>query len=267
MTDISTPGTTDSGNPLLGQPAPGNRYKRVVIKVSGAAVAGKEGFGLSSEALDQIGNSILAVLNLGVEVAVVIGGGNIFRGNVADDWGIERVEADHIGMLATVINSLFLRGVLTAKGTHDVRVMTALPMNNFAEPYIRLRATHHLARGSVIVLACGIGQPFVTTDYTCAQRAIELNADAILLAKHGIDGVYSADPRKDDTAKRYETLEYDVALNKGLQVMDQAALILARDHGMPLHVFNFDDENAMVDICKGADTGTYISPEVKTKLA
>lgn len=245
----------------------GNRYQRVLIKVSGAAVAGTDDFGVSSEALDQIGSSILAVREMGIEVAVVMGGGNIFRGNVAEDWGIERVEADHIGMLGTVINSLFLRGVLTAKGDHDVRVMTALPMNNFAEPYIRLRATHQLERGAIVVLACGIGQPFVTTDYTCVQRAVEVNADAILLAKHGIDGVYTDDPRKNPEAKRYETLAYDDAIDDGLKVMDQSALILARDHSMPLHVFNFDDEKAMVKICTGEDVGTYLSPNSKTELA
>ena len=245
----------------------GSRYQRVLIKVSGAAVAGSEDFGVSSEALDQIANSILAVRNMGIEVAVVMGGGNIFRGNVAEDWGIERVEADHIGMLGTVINSLFLRGVLTAKSDYDVRVMTALPMNNFAEPYIRLRATHNLERGALVVLACGIGQPFVTTDYTCVQRSIEVNADAILLAKHGIDGVYSDDPRTNPDAKRYETLAYDDAINDGLKVMDQSALILARDHGMPLHVFNFDDENAMENICTGTDVGTYVSPSSITAFA
>src|SRR5262249_33303048 len=152
-----------------------------LVKVSGSAVAGEEGFGVSSEALDQIGNQILAVRDLGIELAVVMGGGNIFRGNVAADWGIDRVEADHIGMLGTVVNSLFMRGVLTAKSKHDVRVMTALPMSNFAEPYIRLRAIHHLEKGAIIVLGCGTGQPFVTTDYTCVQRALEIKADAILL--------------------------------------------------------------------------------------
>jgi len=243
------------------------RYQRVLIKVSGAAVAGREGFGVSSEALDHIGSSILAVRNLGIEVAVVIGGGNIFRGNVADDWGIERVEADHIGMLGTVINSLFLRGVLTAKGDYDVRVMTALPMVNFAEPYIRLRATHLLERGSIIVLACGIGQPFVTTDYSCVQRSVEMNADAILLAKHGVDGVYSDDPRTNSEATRYHTLSYDDAIGRELKVMDQSALILARDYAMPLHVFNFDDETAMVKLCTGTDVGTYISRDSSTVSA
>jgi uridylate kinase len=242
------------------------RYRRVLIKVSGAAVAGKEGVGVSSEALDHIGNQILAVRNLGIEVAVVMGGGNIFRGNVAEDWGIERVEADQIGMLGTVINSLFLRGVLTAKGGYDVRVMTALPMSNFAEPYIRLRATHHLEKGSIVVLACGTGQPFMTTDYTCVQRALEIHADAILLAKHGVDGVYSSDPNKDESAQRYRTVSYDDAVTNNLKVMDQSALILARDHEARLHVFNFDNDGAMTSICKGDDIGTFLSPTTVTEI-
>ena len=245
---------------LMSESAVTTRYRRVLIKVSGAAVAGKDGFGVSSEALDHIASSILDVRELGVEVAVVMGGGNIFRGNVAAEMGIDRVEADHIGMLGTVINSLFLRGVLSAKTNCDVRVMTALPMSNFAEPYIRLRATHHLERGAIPVLACGIGQPFVTTDYTCVQRSVELKADAILLAKHGIDGIYNADPNQDPNAVRYETLSYDEAISRELSVMDQSALILGRDYAMPLHVFNFDDEKAMVEICKGNNIGTYVIP-------
>ncbi len=243
------------------------RYERVLIKVSGAAVAGKDGFGVSSEALDHIASGILAVRDLGVEVAVVMGGGNIFRGNVAQEMGIERVEADHIGMLGTVINSLFLRGVLSAKGKHDVRVMTALPMSNFAEPYIRLRATHHMQKGAIVVMACGIGQPFVTTDYTCVQRSVEVKADAILLAKHGIDGIYSADPKKDPDAVRYEQLSYDEAISRELKVMDQSALILGRDYAMPLHVFNFDNDSAMVDICLGTDIGTTVVPKGETVTA
>lgn len=247
-------------------PAP-PRYKRVLLKVSGGAVAGKEGMGISSEALDHIGNQVLAVRSLGIEVAVVVGGGNIFRGNVADEWGIERVEADQIGMLATVINGLFLRGVLTAKNEHDVRVMTALPMSNFAEPYIRLRAIHHLEKGAIVVLACGNGQPFLTTDYTCVQRALEIRADAILLAKHGVDGIYTADPRTDPDARRYESITYDDAITENLRVMDQSAFILARDYGAPMHVFDFDSEGAMVEICSGGNVGTYIAPGAGTKLA
>lgn len=243
------------------------RYRRVLIKVSGSAVAGEEGSGVSSKALDHIGNQILAVRDLGIQVAVVTGGGNIFRGNVADEWGIDRVEADHIGMLGTVINSLFVRGVLSAKSSHDVRVMTALPMSNFAEPYIRLRAQRHLERGAIVVLACGIGQPFVTTDYTCVQRALEIKADAILLAKDGTDGIYTADPRTNPDARRYESVTYDDAISKNLKVMDQSAFILARDFGAPMHVFDFDDAGAMASICMGENVGTNIAPNIPTVLA
>jgi uridylate kinase len=245
---------------------PETRYRRVLLKVSGSAVAGNEGFGVSSEALDHIGDQILAVRNLGIEVAVVTGGGNIFRGNVAEQWGIERVEADHIGMLGTVINALFLRGVLTAKSDYDVRVMTALPMTNFAEPYIRLRAAHHLQKGAIVVLACGVGQPFVTTDYTCVQRSLEVHADAILLAKDGVDGVYTGDPKVDASAQRYKTLSYEDAISKNLKVMDQAAFILARDNGAALHVFNFDDEGVMQAICQGEDVGTLVKAGVVSTL-
>jgi uridylate kinase len=157
--------------------------------------------------------------------------------------------------------------VLTAKGAHDVRVMTALPMSNFAEPYIRLRADRHLERGSIVVLACGIGQPFVTTDYTCVQRALEIKADAILLAKDGIDGIYTADPKQDPTARRYESVTYDDAISKNLKVMDQSAFILARDFGAPMHVFNFDDVGSMAAICQGENVGTNIAPDVSTQLA
>jgi len=252
---------------MTSTPAPSPRYRRVLLKVSGAAVAGSEGTGLSSEALDHIASQILAVRDLGIEVAVVMGGGNIFRGNVAEEWGIERVEADQIGMLGTVINSLFLRGVLTAKSDHDVRVMTALPMSNFAEPYIRLRAIHHLERGALVVLACGIGQPFVTTDYSCVQRALETRSDAILLAKHGVDGVYEADPRLDPDARRFERMTYQDAIDKDLRVMDQSAFILARDYGAPMHVFDFDTADAMVAICRGEDVGTYIAPDAVTTFS
>lgn len=243
------------------------KFRRVLLKVSGSAVAGKEGFGVDSEALDHIGNQILAVRNLGIEVAVVTGGGNIFRGRVAEEWGIERVEADHIGMLGTVINGLFLRGVLTAKSDYDVRVMTALPMSNFAEPYIRLRAMHHLSRGAIIVLACGIGQPFVTTDYTCVQRAAEIQADAILLAKDGVDGVYTADPKLDPNAKRYRSVHYDDAITNELKIMDQSAFILARDQNMPMCVFDFEEAGAMEAICHGEDKGTFISGNCTTEMA
>ncbi|MED4910615.1 UMP kinase [Brevibacillus centrosporus] len=242
------------------------RYKRVLVKLSGGAVAGDNGFGFDPEQLENIAGEILALLDMGVEVAIVIGGGNIFRGNMADQWGIERVEADNIGTLATVINSLMLRGVLKARVNREVRVMTAVPINAVAEPYIRLRALHHLEKGYVVIFAGGNGQPYVTTDYPAVQRALEVEADAILVAKHGVDGVFTADPRKDAEAKQYQALSCDEVIRKDLKVMDQSAMILARDHGLPLHVFNFDQPGAMARICQGEQIGTYIARDVEAVL-
>jgi len=235
------------------------RYKRVLIKLSGGAVAGQTEFGFESERLEHIANEVLSVVNLGVEVSLVIGGGNIFRGNMADSWGIERAEADNIGTLATVINSLMLRGVLKAKTTKEVRVMTALPITSVAEPYIRLRAIHHLEKGYIVIFAGGNGQPFVTTDYPSVQRAIEVNCDALLVAKQGVDGVLDADPKINKVAKKYKSLHYNDVLNFNLKVMDQSAFILARDYNMPMHLFNFDKPGSMKEICEGKNNGTIIS--------
>ncbi len=162
------------------------RYKRVLLKLSGGALAGESNFGFSTERLEHISSELLSLTEIGVQVCVVVGGGNIFRGKMAELWGIERAEADNIGTLATVINSLMLRGVLTSKTDRQVRVMTAVPINAVAEPYIRLRAIHHLEKGYIVIFAGGNGQPYVTTDYPSVQRAIETRCDAILVAKHGI---------------------------------------------------------------------------------
>jgi uridylate kinase len=238
---------------------PATRYRRVVIKLSGRAFAGPDPIGVNPDALRHVSDELLATHDLGVEIAVVVGGGNFFRGNTADGWGIERAEADNIGMLGTVMNSILLRGILTQRGLEDVRLMTALPMPTIAEPFIRLRALAHLARGRVVLLGCGIGQPYVTTDYPAVQRAVELDADAILLAKHGTDGIYDRDPRTDPDARKYATLGYRDVLDQDLRVMDQAAIVLAREHGKPLHVFDFDEQGAMPAICTGENRGTYIS--------
>jgi uridylate kinase len=236
------------------------RYRRIIVKLSGRAFAGADAFGLESAALAHVADELLMARDLGVEVAVVVGGGNFFRGNLADQWGIERAEADSIGMLGTVMNGILLRGVLKHRGVDDVRLMTALPMPSMAEPFIRLRALAHLENDRVVLLACGIGQPYVTTDYPAIQRAIELRADAILLAKHGTDGIYDRDPRIDPSARKYDTIGYADVLRQDLRVMDQSAIVLAREHDMPLHVFDFDEQGAIAAICAGEDRGTYISP-------
>ncbi|HLN62852.1 MAG TPA: UMP kinase [Symbiobacteriaceae bacterium] len=241
-------------------------YKRVLIKLSGGAFAGAGEFGFDRAALDQIGDEILAVRDLGVEVAIMVGGGNIFRGRTADDWGIERAEADNIGTMATVINSLILRGVLTAKGIPNVRVMTAIPTPSVAEPYIRLRAINHMEKGYLVIFAGGNGQPYVTTDYPSVQRAIEVRAEAIFAAKQGVKGVYTANPHKDATARLYRTASYTEILRTGVQVMDQSAFILARDYGLPIHVFDFAEQGAMRRICAGEHVGTLIGAELSTTL-
>jgi uridylate kinase len=240
------------------------RYRRVVIKVSGAALAEPEPVGLSSPALAHLADEVLGVARLGVEVAVVIGGGNFFRGSLAEEWGIERAEADSIGMLGTVMNSLMLRGVLRAKAVErEVRVMTAVGIPAVAEPFIRLRALAHLGKGHLVILAGGIGQPYVTTDYPSVQRALELNAEALLVAKHGVDGVYSADPRTDASASRFSELAYADVIARDLRVMDPSAFILARDHGLPLHVFDVGRPGAMAAIVAGEEVGTRIAMDVR----
>ncbi|OYD56217.1 UMP kinase [Fictibacillus aquaticus] len=242
------------------------RYKRVLIKLSGGAIADATGSGFDQEKLNHIADEVLSVATLGVEVAIVVGGGNIFRGGLASYWGIERVEADQIGTLGTVINSLMLRGVLNSKGDKETRVMTSVPIPSVGEPYIRLRAAHHLNKGYIVIFAGGNGQPYVTTDYPAVQRALEMECDAILIAKHGVDGVYNADPKLMKQARKYVSIGYDEAIRSNLKVMDQSALILARDHGLKAHLFNFDDKGSFLKICQGEDVGTLITEDALTVL-
>ena len=235
------------------------RYRRVVVKLSGEALAGAAGTGADPASLARVADEVLSVHELGVQVAVVVGGGNYFRGRMADGWGISRAEADNIGMLGTVMNALMLRGALTARTEADIRVMTAVPIHSVAEPFIRLRAMHHLERGMIVVLAGGIGQPYVTTDYPAVQRALELEADALLVAKHGVDGVYDADPRHNPDAKRYTTLTYDEAIAAGIQVMDTSAFVLANEQSLTMHVFDVGARGVMRGICEGRELGTRIT--------
>jgi uridylate kinase len=231
----------------------------VVVKLSGEALAGSAGWGVDPASLAQVADEVLAVHDLGVQVAVVVGGGNYFRGRMAEGWGISRAEADNIGMLGTVMNALMLRGVLTARTDTDVRVMTAVPMQSVAEPFIRLRAARHLDNGLIVLLAGGIGQPYVTTDYPAVQRALELDADALLVAKRGVDGVYDSDPHLNPAAVRYSTLTYDEALAARVRVMDTSAFVLANEQGLTMHVFDVAAVGVMRQICEGAELGTRIS--------
>jgi uridylate kinase len=242
------------------------RYGRVLVKLSGGAFSGQAEFGFERAAVDLLADELISLTRLGVQVAVMVGGGNIFRGRLADQWGIERAEADNIGMMATVVNSLILRGALTARGAVEVRVMTAIPMQAIAEPYVRLRAIHHLEKGYAVIFAAGTGQPYVTTDYPAVQRAAEIRADVILAAKQGVNGVYTADPKKEPTARRFKTIRYDDVLARGLDVMDQSAFILARDRELPIHVLAAEARGVLEATCRGEDVGTYIGPGVDTVL-
>jgi uridylate kinase len=235
------------------------RYRRVVVKLSGEALAGQAGTGVDPASLGHVAREVLAVRDLGVQVAVVVGGGNYFRGRMAEGWGISRAEADNIGMLGTVMNALMLRGALTAMTDIDVRVMTAVPMQSVAEPFIRLRALRHLERGLIVLLAGGIGQPYVTTDYPAVQRALELDADALLVAKRGVDGVYDSDPNLNPDAVRYSQLTYDEALAAGVRIMDTSAFVLANEQGLTMHVFDVAAVGVMGEICEGVDVGTRIT--------
>jgi uridylate kinase len=230
-----------------------------VVKLSGEALAGAAGTGADPASLARVADEVLSLHQIGVQVAVVVGGGNYFRGRMAEGWGISRAEADNIGMLATVMNGLMLRGALTARTDADVRVMTAMPITSVAEPFIRLRAVTHLSRNKIVVLAGGIGQPYVTTDYPAVQRALELDADALLVAKHGVDGVYNADPKTTPDAKRYSTLTYDEALAADIRIMDTSAFVLANEQGLTMHVFDVAAIGVMRGICEGEELGTQIT--------
>jgi len=235
------------------------RYKRVLVKLSGGALSGESPWGFDPAAIEYIANEVMKLHAAGVEVGIVAGGGNIFKGELGQDWGIERAEADNIGMIATVINSMMLRGALTSRGTADVRVMTAIPINTVAEPYIRLKAIRHLDRGCIVLLAAGTGNPYVTTDYPSVLRALELRTEVLLSAKNGTDGIYTSDPRKNTDASRYKVISYDSVIQNDLRVMDQTAVLLARDNSLPIHVFDFNSPGAMERICRGEDLGTLIT--------
>jgi uridylate kinase len=178
---------------------------------------------------------------------------------MAEGWGISRAEADNIGMLGTVMNALMLRGALTARTDAEIRVMTAVPIHSVAEPFIRLKAMHHLDRGFIVVLAGGIGQPYVTTDYPAVQRALELEADALLVAKHGVDGVYDSDPKHNPDAVRFTTLTYEEAIAANIRIMDTSAFVLANEQSLTMHVFDVAAVGVMKSICEGGDDGTRIT--------
>lgn len=240
------------------------KYKRVLLKVSGGALS-KNGETFSQNELRQITKNIITASEAGIQLAVVVGGGNIFRGRTADEWKIDRVEADNIGMLATIINSLIIKGVLASQTTKDIRMMTSLPMNSVAEPYIRLKAKKYLDENSIVIFGGGTGQPFMSTDYPSIQRAIEIGAEIVLMAKDSVNGIYNANPKKDANAKRYKELNCSDAIKLNLKVADPLAFILAKDFNMPMYVFDFNEKNSIIKACSGeSNIGTFVSNSCKT---
>lgn len=232
------------------------KYKRVLVKISGEALAGDEGRGLNFEVIQQVCDAIKQCVELGVEIGIVIGGGNFWRG-VKDGGGkMERTRADHMGMLATVMNCLALADVLEQMGV-EVRVQTAIEMRAIAEPYIRLRAMRHLGKGRVVIFGCGTGSPFFSTDTAAVLRAAEIEADAILLAKN-VDGVYSADPKKVPDAVKYDFISYDDVLAQHLAVMDSTATSLSMDNNIPVILFALKDPQNIVRVVMGEKIGTIV---------
>ena len=233
------------------------KYKRVVLKLSGEALAGDTGFGINPPTIEEIVKEIKEVHDLGVEIAIVVGGGNIWRGTTGAEMGMERAQADYMGMLATVMNSLALQDALENEGVPS-RVQTSIEMRQIAEPYIRRRAVRHLEKGRVVIFAAGTGNPYFSTDTTAALRAAEINADVILMAKNNVDGVYSSDPMKDLNATKFSELTHLDVISKGLQVMDTTASSLSMDNDIPLVVFNLNRQGNIRRVIMGEDIGTTV---------
>lgn len=233
------------------------KYKRVVLKLSGEALAGDQGFGINPPELKTVAKEIKEVHEMGVQICIVVGGGNMWRGVTGEKLGMERAQADYIGMLATIMNALSLQDALEGIGV-ETRVQTSIEMRQIAEPYIRRKAIRHLEKGRVVIFAGGTGSPYFSTDTTAALRAAEMNADAILMAKNGVDGVYSADPKKDPNAKKYAHLTHMDIIDKHLHVMDSTASSMSMDNHIPLVVFNLNTPGNILKVVKGEHIGTTI---------
>ncbi|MBP2298580.1 UMP kinase [Azospirillum picis] len=248
---VETTGTT--------APTEGTRYKRVLLKVSGEALMGQRDYGLDPEMVNRVASEVKAVIGLGVQVCLVIGGGNIFRGVKGAASGMERASADYIGMLATVMNALSMQSALERMGV-STRVQSAIPMSTVCEPYIRRRAVRHMEKGRVVIFAAGTGNPFFTTDTAAALRASEMGCDGLLKGTQ-VDGVYTADPKKDPTAEHYERLTYMDVLTKELQVMDASAIALSRENHIPILVFSIHTPGAFAEVMQGRGKHTIITEE------
>ncbi len=233
------------------------KYKRVVLKLSGEALAGEQGFGINPSVIKNVASQVKELAELGVEVAVVVGGGNIWRGKIGEEMGMDRATADYMGMLATVMNSLALQDSLEQEGV-ETRVQTSIEMRQVAEPYIRRRAIRHLEKTRVVIFAAGTGNPYFSTDTTAALRAAEIEAEVILMAKNNVDGVYSADPRTSADAVKFDELSYLDVIKEGLAVMDSTASSLCMDNNIPLIVFSIMEDGNIKRAVMGEKIGTIV---------
>lgn len=233
------------------------KFKRVLLKLSGEALMGGQGFGFDFSILNRIADEIAAAHHLGIEIAVVVGAGNVFRGSQGSQWGMDKAAADYVGMLATIMNALILQEVLTGKDV-PTRVQTAIAMPAVAEPFIRLRAIRHLEKKRVVIFGGGTGNPHVTTDTAAALRAAEIKANVILMAKNGVDGVYDDDPRKNPDAKRFHDITFEQVIRQGLKVMDPAAVSLCHENNIPIIVFDFAKPGSIEKIVLGNKIGTFV---------
>ncbi len=233
------------------------KYKRVLLKLSGESLMGGKEFGIAPEMLTHYASQIKQLSSMGVEIAVVIGGGNIFRGLQASQSGIERVQGDYMGMLATCINGMALQSALETHGVYT-RLISAIEMRQIAEPYIRRRAIRHLEKGRVVIFSAGTGSPYFTTDSAAALRANEINADAILKGTR-VDGIYTADPEKDPTAERYETISFSEVISMGLNVMDMTAFTMCQENNLPIVVFDINKKGNLTGLVRGENIGTLVS--------
>ena len=233
-------------------------YKRVLLKLSGEVFGGAAGIGVDPDVVHDVAQQIAEVVRSGTQIGIVVGGGNYFRGAELSQRGMDRARADYMGMLGTVMNCLALQDFLEKEGI-ETRVQTAITMGQVAEPYIPRRAIRHLEKGRVVIFGAGAGMPFFTTDTVAAQRALEIGSEALLLAKSGVDGVYSADPKKDASATKYETISYDEVLTKSLAVADAAAFSLCRENKLPIIVFDLKNKGNIARAVKGESIGTLVS--------
>lgn len=233
------------------------KYQRILLKLSGEALMGSKQYGIDSARLEQYAQEIKRVKDMGLEVAIVIGGGNIFRGVEAEASGIDRVQGDYMGMLATVINAMALQSALEKVGLYT-RLMSGIKMEQVCEPFIRRRAVRHLEKGRIVIFGAGIGNPYFTTDSTASLRAIEIEADVVLKGTR-VDGVYSADPEKDPNATRYSTISFDEVYKKGLNVMDMTAFTLCQENKLPIVVFDMNKPGNLLRLIEGEEVGTLIA--------